>query len=120
MSKPEWGTKRICPACNTKFYDLKRVPIFCPNCDLEYKEPVQTNRRGRVAKTGKVKPKITENISTIKKPATESNELDNEIEEFESDDNILEPPLVDDEEDEGNDVSNEIDTIPNKGKSELI
>ncbi len=32
MAKPELGTKRVCPACGTKYYDLKRSPITCPSC----------------------------------------------------------------------------------------
>lgn len=32
MAKPELGTKRTCPACGTKYYDLNRDPIVCPNC----------------------------------------------------------------------------------------
>ena len=32
MAKPELGTKRVCPACGTKYYDLNRSPITCPNC----------------------------------------------------------------------------------------
>ncbi len=32
MAKPELGTKRLCPACGTKYYDLKKNPISCPNC----------------------------------------------------------------------------------------
>ena len=32
MAKPKLGTKRICPACGTKYYDLNRDPITCPNC----------------------------------------------------------------------------------------
>ncbi|MYZ48637.1 TIGR02300 family protein [Propylenella binzhouense] len=32
MAKPELGTKRACPACGTKYYDLNRDPIVCPNC----------------------------------------------------------------------------------------
>ena len=23
MAKPEWGRKRICPSCGTKYYDFK-------------------------------------------------------------------------------------------------
>ncbi|HVG81046.1 MAG TPA: FYDLN acid domain-containing protein, partial [Methylomirabilota bacterium] len=26
MAKPEWGTKRICHSCGTRFYDLLRDP----------------------------------------------------------------------------------------------
>ena len=30
MVKPEWGTKRHCPKCNTRFYDLaKDDPVTC-------------------------------------------------------------------------------------------
>ena len=32
MAKPELGTKRLCPNCGTKYYDLNRDPILCPKC----------------------------------------------------------------------------------------
>lgn len=32
MAKPELGTKRTCPSCGTKYYDLSRDPIVCPSC----------------------------------------------------------------------------------------
>lgn len=32
MAKEEWGSKHICPDCNTKFYDLQRDPVLCPKC----------------------------------------------------------------------------------------
>lgn len=32
MAKPELGTKRLCPNCGTKYYDLNRDPIRCPKC----------------------------------------------------------------------------------------
>ena len=33
MVKPEWGTKRTCPKCATRFYDLTRDdPVTCINC----------------------------------------------------------------------------------------
>ena len=32
MAKPEWGTKRICQSCGTRFYDLMRTPCVCPKC----------------------------------------------------------------------------------------
>jgi len=33
MIKPEWGTKRACPKCATRFYDLeKEDPVTCINC----------------------------------------------------------------------------------------
>ena len=31
--KAEWGTKRACPKCNTRFYDLaKDEPVICIAC----------------------------------------------------------------------------------------
>lgn len=33
MIKPEWGTKRQCPKCGTRFYDLMQDdPVTCINC----------------------------------------------------------------------------------------
>ncbi|MDO5621055.1 MAG: TIGR02300 family protein [Paracoccus sp. (in: a-proteobacteria)] len=32
MPKEEWGTKRLCPHCATRFYDLQKDPMTCPAC----------------------------------------------------------------------------------------
>ena len=32
MAKETWGKKRTCPKCDTRFYDLKKDPLLCPNC----------------------------------------------------------------------------------------
>jgi uncharacterized protein (TIGR02300 family) len=33
MIQPEWGTKRTCPKCATRFYDLQKDdPVTCINC----------------------------------------------------------------------------------------
>ncbi len=33
MVKPEWGTKRTCPKCATRFYDLEKDdPVTCISC----------------------------------------------------------------------------------------
>ncbi len=36
MSKPELGTKRDCPSCGAKFYDLTKSPAVCPKCKHEF------------------------------------------------------------------------------------
>jgi uncharacterized protein (TIGR02300 family) len=37
MVKPEWGTKRTCPKCSTRFYDLgKEDPVHCISCDADF------------------------------------------------------------------------------------
>jgi len=40
MAKPELGIKRICAACNLKFYDLHKTPIVCPTCAAVFVVPV--------------------------------------------------------------------------------
>ncbi|MBS0271056.1 MAG: TIGR02300 family protein [Proteobacteria bacterium] len=48
MSKPEWGTKRICPSCNARFYDMCRQPIACPKCANVFDpDAFVKKRRGR-------------------------------------------------------------------------
>ncbi|MDR3180156.1 MAG: TIGR02300 family protein [Holosporaceae bacterium] len=32
MEKEKWGTKRVCLACNVRFYDFDKSPINCPVC----------------------------------------------------------------------------------------
>lgn len=36
MAKPELGSKRACPSCSAKFYDLGRRPARCPKCGTEF------------------------------------------------------------------------------------
>jgi len=47
MVKPEWGTKRTCPKCATRFYDLtKEDPVTCINCGVNwYPEPVLKSKQ---------------------------------------------------------------------------
>lgn len=37
MVKPEWGVKRTCPKCATRFYDLgKDDPVTCIACGINW------------------------------------------------------------------------------------
>ena len=48
MAKPEWGTKRICPSCGARYYDLMRDPIVCPKCSTAFDpEALLRARRAR-------------------------------------------------------------------------
>jgi uncharacterized protein (TIGR02300 family) len=55
MSKPAWGTKRVCPSCGARFYDLSRTPISCPICQAVYQVMPPPSRRGERAKSVEVK-----------------------------------------------------------------
>src|SRR5687767_8795375 len=47
MVKPEWGAKRSCPKCATRFYDLgKEDPVTCIECGVSwYPEPVLKSKQ---------------------------------------------------------------------------
>jgi uncharacterized protein (TIGR02300 family) len=34
--KAELGTKRTCPSCAARFYDLMKNPIVCPKCGVSF------------------------------------------------------------------------------------
>ena len=47
MVKPEWGTKRTCPKCSTRFYDLgEENPVHCIECGTDFvPEPVLKSKQ---------------------------------------------------------------------------
>ncbi|HEU0044439.1 TIGR02300 family protein [Sphingomonas sp.] len=47
MIKPEWGTKRTCPKCATRFYDLaKDEPVTCIECSYAWNpEPILKSKQ---------------------------------------------------------------------------
>ncbi len=48
MAKPEYGTKRLCPNCGTRYYDMRRDPIVCPHCGSAFDpEALLKTRRTR-------------------------------------------------------------------------
>lgn len=51
MVKPEWGTKRSCMVCSTRFYDLNKKPITCVKCGAV----VELSTRGKRGKADKTK-----------------------------------------------------------------
>jgi len=45
--KPEWGTKRTCPKCGTRFYDLEKDdPVSCIECGTAWEpDPVLKSKQ---------------------------------------------------------------------------
>ncbi len=62
MTKAELGTKRTCPNCGAKYYDLNRNPIICPRCGTPFELSAATSARARSAPP--VKPKVEEAVET--------------------------------------------------------
>lgn len=114
VAKPELGTKRLCPSCGAKYYDLNRDPITCPKCGTIF-EAVMTSRTAKAAKA-ETKPEDDEDEGTSAGPEIVSlEEADAEAEgaddlpdiggddvDLEDDDTSDDDVFIDDEdEDEG-------------------
>ncbi len=57
VAKSEWGTKRTCPSCGARFYDLQRSPVPCPKCAAEFNsDQGQRSRRPKVSAPPKPPP----------------------------------------------------------------
>jgi uncharacterized protein (TIGR02300 family) len=48
LVKADLGTKRVCPSCSARFYDLQKRPIECPKCAVTFEpESLYKQRRTR-------------------------------------------------------------------------
>jgi len=67
MVKPEWGTKRTCPKCSTRVYDLGHEdPVHCINCGTDWiPEPVLKSKQ----------PLAFEPVSQVKEPEKADEDL---------------------------------------------
>ena len=63
MAKPEWGKKRICLACNTKYYDLNKSPIICPSCGSEFDPDIYLKSKKGKNLSAKVVSEKKQNMS---------------------------------------------------------
>ena len=100
MTKPEWGVKRICPACGLKYYDFKKSPIMCPSCNVEFDPDIYLKSR----KGKSFSPKVVAENSDI------SNLDDIDVENDEgvvSDDD----PILEIKKEDNNEDSERVDSI---------
>jgi uncharacterized protein (TIGR02300 family) len=128
VAKPELGTKRTCPSCGRKYYDLNREPIVCPNCGTVFviaaplrperppepkvearEEPVVVEREEHVVSLEEAEERAEPDVGPELEPeeaeATIPDvEVEAEIETTATDDTFLE-----EDEEEGNDVSGLLD-----------
>ncbi len=112
MAKPELGLKRVCVACNTRFYDLTRSPAICPKCGAE--QPAEQPRLRRAAGGGGGALPADDKVAAKKRPIPgttpeiEGEEV--ELEEVEADEAIEDAEeLEDDAETLGEEIEVEAD-----------
>ena len=76
MAKAEWGLKRICPSCGTRYYDMKKNPPVCPSCGTAFDPEVMLrSRRGRAAP----KAAVVEAPIEVELPAAEGEEAEDAV-----------------------------------------
>ena len=57
MVKAELGTKRTCPSCGSKFYDLLKSPIVCPKCGTSFIAAPLLPSKGELPQAAVAKPR---------------------------------------------------------------
>ncbi len=112
MANPEWGKKRTCPTCDTRFYDFNAEEVKCPKCGhvINPNEVWRKNAVKQVAKKGKKSEAGIDEIDDIFQTEEDAG-FDDVAKDEEL--NILEDAsdLSDDE----NDVAEVIENKPAKG-----
>jgi uncharacterized protein (TIGR02300 family) len=91
MPKDEWGVKRLCPHCSTRFYDLQHDPMTCPNCGATFSVESLSLAKGKVIRPEKVKPEPVD-------PEEDLPEIEADDDAIETDDD-LDDEILEDEED---------------------
>ena len=85
-NKADRGTKRTCQECEARFYDLDREPITCPICGVVFKledpDPVSVQK----VKAAPVAPVVVKKVAKDTDNKDESDPVEDELAEIESDD----------------------------------
>lgn len=91
MAKPEWGTKRMCPSCGARYYDLGKEPVVCPSCGTVL--DLKATKSSGSAAASKAKPKPEKEVKKKPRPAAaepgEEGDLP-EVADADIDDEVLE------------------------------
>jgi hypothetical protein len=90
VPKDEWGVKRLCPTCSTRFYDLRHDPMTCPNCGAVFSLESLTALKPKALRPEKLKPEPAD--------LEDLPDLDTDEDVIESDDD-LDDEILEDEED---------------------
>lgn len=78
VARTAWGTKRTCPSCSARFYDLGRAPIVCPKCGGTFEpEAFTKSRRSRASSASAAAAKLAKGgRAAVPKPGPKEVELE--------------------------------------------
>ena len=106
MVKAEWGTKRTCPKCATRFYDLgKEDPVTCIECGVSWepeavlksKQPMPFDAPKKAVEPEKVDSDLADNDLDLDVDEEAEENPDDEV-DLGGDDDIGVPGAGDDDE----------------------
>jgi uncharacterized protein (TIGR02300 family) len=110
VAKLDLGTKRVCPNCGTKYYDLNKDPIICPKCGTQFEAPARSRAAPAVVVAEAAKPLEEAPPADVELVSLE--EADEEAgggaaDEGEEEEVEVagEDPFLEDEDEEGDDVT---------------
>ena len=112
LAKEEWGNKRQCPKCGTRFYDLGNdSPISCISCDANFKPEVILKSKHQAFEV-EVKEKVKEDdsVDLLDDDALLEDEADEEDVDIDDNTTVLS--------DDDTNVSDVIDTSSGKLSSD--
>ncbi len=111
VDKNKWGTKRVCPSCGAKFYDLGKNPVKCPKCGGEFSLE-ELLKHSFASKAKKNKKNVLESEDDI--PFSEDDVVDEGVEPEED-----ELSIIEDASDIGDDTHDMAEIIGNLEKGNL-
>jgi uncharacterized protein (TIGR02300 family) len=132
--KPELGTKRTCPSCGARFYDLLKNPIACPKCGVTFIAatllPSKGDFPGQAAarpprEAAVAEPEVVPEVELVSLEEVAASEEDEAIADVDL--GVEEPvageeedTFLEEEEEEGADVTGYLDTgpAPKEGEEE--
>lgn len=98
MAKAEWGTKRTCPKCGERFYDLQKpFPLECVACGATFEPEVVLKSKQSLPEEQVKKPPKPKVVKAEEDTDEVENFEDIEIEDDDSADIIEDDDLDDDE-----------------------
>ena len=115
MPKDEWGVKRVCPSCSTRFYDLRHNPMTCPSCGAVHTAESLLPGKTRSTVSDKADPKaaVVEEVEVVDEEADEVVLDDDDEEDVDLGDDVL-----DDEADEDTVSLDDLTDVPTEDDEE--
>lgn len=79
MPREEWGVKRLCPSCASRFYDLQKDPMTCPECQASFTVESLTASKPKALRPEKEKAPETPEADDMPDIETEDDDIDDDL-----------------------------------------